>query len=262
MELPPYRMPTMKGLAIHTWERTWQYIKKAGTVILGISIIMWALMTYPGLSAEQEALWQSKIDAAQTAGEKADLHKRMAEAGLQASVAGYMGRGLEHITAPLGFDWRVNVALVGGFAAKEVIVSTMGTAYSLGEVEEGRPGQPEPASGRRARLEQTHGLCHDDIRDGLCSLPGYRGGNPQGNQVLEMGPFLHGLHHRIGLYPGIGGLPGRPCPGTGGVTMWETVIVLAVVVVAVVFVARRLWRESREGSCGCCDTCPGAAARH
>ena len=139
MELPPYRMPTMKGLAIHTWERTWQYIKKAGTVILGISIIMWALMTYPGLSAEQEALWQSKIDAAQTAGEKADLHKRMAEAGLQASAAGYMGRGLEHITAPLGFDWRVNVALVGGFAAKEVIVSTMGTAYSLGEVEEEDP---------------------------------------------------------------------------------------------------------------------------
>ena len=49
MELPPYRFPTLRGLAIHTWERTWQYIKKAGTVILGISILLWALMTYPGL---------------------------------------------------------------------------------------------------------------------------------------------------------------------------------------------------------------------
>ena len=49
MELPPYRMPTFKGLAIHTWERTWQYVRKAGTVILGLSIVLWALMTFPGL---------------------------------------------------------------------------------------------------------------------------------------------------------------------------------------------------------------------
>ena len=49
MKLPPYRLPTFKGLAIHTWERTWPYIKKAGTVILGISIILWAMMTFPGL---------------------------------------------------------------------------------------------------------------------------------------------------------------------------------------------------------------------
>ena len=49
MELPPYRFPTFKGLLIHTWERTWQYIKKAGTIILGISIVIWAMMTFPGL---------------------------------------------------------------------------------------------------------------------------------------------------------------------------------------------------------------------
>jgi ferrous iron transport protein B len=53
MELPPYRAPTLRGLLIHTWERTWQYIKKAGTVILAFSVILWAMMTFPRLSQEQ-----------------------------------------------------------------------------------------------------------------------------------------------------------------------------------------------------------------
>ena len=66
MELPPYRMPTLKGVLIHTWNRTWQYIKKAGTIILGISIVLWAFMTFPGLpqtklahyESERQALWR------------------------------------------------------------------------------------------------------------------------------------------------------------------------------------------------------------
>ena len=57
MELPPYRFPTLRGLLIHTWERTYQYIKKAGTVILGISILLWALMTFPGLSERQNGIF-------------------------------------------------------------------------------------------------------------------------------------------------------------------------------------------------------------
>ncbi len=59
MELPPYRLPTFKGLAIHTWERTWQYIKKAGTIILGISIVLWAMMTFPGLPDEESQKFES-----------------------------------------------------------------------------------------------------------------------------------------------------------------------------------------------------------
>ncbi|MCP4667836.1 MAG: ferrous iron transporter B, partial [Deltaproteobacteria bacterium] len=60
MELPPYRLPTLKGLFIHTWERTWQYIKKAGTVILGFSVILWVLMTFPGLSQEQAKSFEDR----------------------------------------------------------------------------------------------------------------------------------------------------------------------------------------------------------
>ncbi|MDM8523898.1 ferrous iron transport protein B [Desulfococcaceae bacterium HSG8] len=119
MELPPYRLPTFKGLAIHTWERTWQYIKKAGTVILGISVIIWAMMTFPRLPDSQVP--------------ESDSEKAMA--ALKYSVAGRIGTALESVTRIAGFDWRTNIALVGGFAAKEVVVSALGTAYSMGDVD-------------------------------------------------------------------------------------------------------------------------------
>jgi len=136
MELPPYRTPTLKGLLIHTWERTWQYAKKAGTLILGVSVLMWALMSYPGLPADEQAAWDQRVQAAASAEAKAALQNQMAGDALANSFAGRVGRAITLATDPLGFDWRTNVALVGGFAAKEVIVSTLGTAYSLGAVEE------------------------------------------------------------------------------------------------------------------------------
>jgi ferrous iron transport protein B len=160
MELPPYRLPTFRGLLIHTWERTWQYIKKAGTVILGISILLWAMMTFPGLpdsrldefSRQRQAILVStpvavKAESDSTEGSNLTdaaetLRTRLltvdaeeAEATLRNSLAGRIGTALEGVSQLAGFDWRINIALVGGFAAKEVVVSTLGTAYSLGEVD-------------------------------------------------------------------------------------------------------------------------------
>ena len=161
MELPPYRMPTFKGLAIHTWERTWQYIKKAGTIILGFSVILWAMMSFPALPdssvLEFETRHQALLNAAPAAivaelentREGAELSReavslreklnginyRKAETALRYSIAGRIGTALESVSRWAGFDWRTNIALVGGFAAKEVVVSTLGTAYSLGEVD-------------------------------------------------------------------------------------------------------------------------------
>jgi ferrous iron transport protein B len=160
MELPPYRFPTFKGLFIHTWERTWQYIKKAGTVILAISILLWAMMTFPGLpenelaafeKARRETLMAAPAPVAEEVGnapkdavlspEARDLAQRLmaveaqkSEAALKYSYAGKIGITLEYVSRWAGFDWRTNIALVGGFAAKEIIVATLGTAYSLGEV--------------------------------------------------------------------------------------------------------------------------------
>lgn len=155
MELPPYRAPTLKGLFIHTWERTWQYIKKAGTVILGISIILWAMMTYPGLPskrvAEFEAMRQQVMASDNAPAKLLRIDQLEAKAGLRHSIAGRIGIALEPISRLAGFDWRTNIALVGGFAAKEVIVSTLGTAYSLGEADQ------ENTTSLKDRLSQdTH----------------------------------------------------------------------------------------------------------
>jgi ferrous iron transport protein B len=141
MELPPYRLPTFRGLLIHTWERTWQYVKKAGTVILAISIVLWALMTFPRLPETQQQTFEQRREAI-TAAAPQNLEDQLkvidaqeTEAALRHSVAGKIGTAMESITHLAGFDWRTNIALVGGFAAKEVVVSTLGTAYSLGEVD-------------------------------------------------------------------------------------------------------------------------------
>ncbi len=152
MELPPYRLPTFKGLLIHTWEKTWQYIRKAGTVILGASILIWATMTFPGLPAgveqgfelqRQQIFARYQLDPARTelgglpkAGqdELATLEDNRSEQALRHSLAGRLGRLLEGVSQVAGFDWRTNIALVGGVAAKEIVISTLGTAYSLGAV--------------------------------------------------------------------------------------------------------------------------------
>jgi ferrous iron transport protein B len=151
MELPPYRMPTLRGLCIHTWERSWEYMRKAGTIILAISVLIWAAMTFPALPEDAASAFDARAQAAsallegqQETGEdppadlEADLTRvgaERAEAALRNSFAGRAGVALESLTAPAGFNWRVNIALLGGFAAKEVIVSTLGTAYSLGEID-------------------------------------------------------------------------------------------------------------------------------
>jgi ferrous iron transport protein B len=176
LELPPYRLPTFKGLLIHTWERAWQYVRKAGTIILAISIVFWALMSFPGLpEAERkvydnerasilagapQAVRPSLLDpeaAALAKGGDTEIDQYRlrlrqvdydeAQGALKYSIAGRIGSSLTAITALNGFDWRTNVALVSGFAAKEVIISTMGTAYSLGQ---SRRGEKIPLSGRLA----------------------------------------------------------------------------------------------------------------
>lgn len=145
MELPPYRLPTLRGVLIHTWERAWQYIKKAGTVILAISVLLWAAMTFPGLPEDTTQAFEAQRQAAETEEAVAAVDQAEAQAALKHSLAGRVGVALEGVSRAAGFDWRTNIALVGGIAAKEVIVATLGTAYSLGEVD---PEESQPLSER------------------------------------------------------------------------------------------------------------------
>jgi ferrous iron transport protein B len=121
MELPPYRAPTLRGILTHVWERSWLYLKKAGTIILVISILLWAATSYPKPGESKLAgLNQQQIQ----------------EAELMHSVAGTIGSGLEPVIRPLGFDYRIGTALIGALAAKEVFVAQMGIVYSIGEADE------------------------------------------------------------------------------------------------------------------------------
>jgi len=108
IELPPYRIPTIKGTLIHMWERGSQFLKKVWTIVLAGAIIIWFLGTFP-----------SGVDYAS-----------------EASYAGKLGHIIEPVVAPLGADWRGGVALLFGFVAKEIVVATMGVLYGTGENQE------------------------------------------------------------------------------------------------------------------------------
>jgi len=121
MELPPYRMPTLKAVAIHMWQRGWIFLKRAGTIILGISIILWAAMSYPKPSRQSLA----------------DLNsQQLQQVRLESSVIGRIGRAIEPAVKPLGFDWKIGTALIGATAAKEVFISQLAMVYAVGSEDE------------------------------------------------------------------------------------------------------------------------------
>jgi ferrous iron transport protein B len=131
MEMPPYRFPTLKGLLIHMWERARLYVKKAGGLILAISVVMWALTSYPkpGPTPEaEERTAQGDPVAVEMAGENTQRAEELAY-----SAAGRVGHAIEPALRPMGFDWKIGTALIGAFAAKEMFVAQMGIVYSLGE---------------------------------------------------------------------------------------------------------------------------------
>ncbi len=197
MELPPYRLPTFYGVMLHSGERAWQYAKKAGTVILAISVIIWVTMTFPRLHPDKLKSYDAQLaplttqltvleDQAKPDEEKfaklkrqvkaikekmqkaqsehlsikvkafenelANIDKQLvlvykinsvkrkigaieakiSEEKLRHSYAGQAGIKLESVSKYAGFPWQVNIALVGGFSAKEVVVSVLNQAYGMG----------------------------------------------------------------------------------------------------------------------------------
>jgi len=138
MELPPYKLPTWKSLGAQVRLRAWLYLRKAGTLILGVSVLLWAMASWP--PARHDAARQAELAAARAAGDAARvqvLDNQRAEEDLRASLLGRVGQALEPVMAPLGFDWRISSSLLGAFAAKELFVAQLGVVYALGETAEG-----------------------------------------------------------------------------------------------------------------------------
>ncbi|MCX6966979.1 MAG: ferrous iron transport protein B, partial [Verrucomicrobia bacterium] len=116
LELPPYRKPSLRSVALCMKERASLFVTRAGTVILALSVILWALATYP---------------------KPADPNATRAEA-ISQSFAGQMGRALEPAIRPLGYDWKIGIGLISSFAAREVFVGTMAIVYNVeGNMKEG-----------------------------------------------------------------------------------------------------------------------------
>ena len=125
LELPPYRRPVWTVVLRHMWDRSKLFVRRAGTVILGINILLWFLTTYPKLDVPAVP-FDAQIPAVAT-GESAALRH---------SFAGRLGHLIEPVIAPLGFDWKIGIGLITSFAAREVFVSTMSVVYNIGNTEE------------------------------------------------------------------------------------------------------------------------------
>ena len=158
LELPPYRVPSLLNVLQTIRERAWQFVRRAGTVILAISILLWALVTFPRVGPESAgagastAARQSKVGASESSAPResetvqpAAGASNVAEAGraagdgggkgeqIRQSYAGRLGRLLEPAIAPLGFDWQMGIGLISSFAARETLVSTLSIVYNVGE---------------------------------------------------------------------------------------------------------------------------------
>ena len=154
MELPPYRMPTVKSMMLHMWDRSKMYLQKAGTIILATSIILYLCNTYPE-KTEFSQDYDAQIEAAQKAGAAEDdetvvaLENAKQNETLEYTISGRAGKVLEPIFAPMGFDWKISTATIGALAAKEVFVAQMGILYSEGEAD-------EESEGLRATLSKQY----------------------------------------------------------------------------------------------------------
>ncbi|MEO2031823.1 MAG: ferrous iron transporter B [Planctomycetaceae bacterium] len=139
IELPPYRMPGIRNALATVMERAMIFVRQAGTVILLISVILWALATYPkmpeGTPISAEAVERiNQLQAANNGSSSStEIDRIMAQESLAWSFAGRAGKLVEPVFAPLGFDWKINVGVITSFAAREVVVSTLAIVYGIGE---------------------------------------------------------------------------------------------------------------------------------
>lgn len=142
LELPPYRLPLLGNLLRTTWQRVKTFLVEAGTIILALTIVMWALLSYPKDPATTARFEARRAEVVQTvpAPERDAALQRLADAEqaaqLRHSIAGRLGHAIEPALAPLGFDWRIGVGILGAFTAREVFISTLGMVFGIGKADE------------------------------------------------------------------------------------------------------------------------------
>lgn len=140
LELPEYQTPVLREVLLRVYRRARVFVTQTGTVILALSVVLWALISYPRteLDPTQRAAVVAELPAeADEAARGAAIGVAEAQTRLANSFAGRIGKAIEPLIEPLGFDWKIGIGLVGSFAAREVLVSTLGQVYGVGsEVDE------------------------------------------------------------------------------------------------------------------------------
>jgi ferrous iron transport protein B len=137
LELPPYRLPSLRTTLRMMGERAFVFLKEAGTVILACTIVLWALLTFPRSDAAPvETPPAAAIHAEAGKSPRPPTEADLAERRIGQSYGGRLGKALEPALEPLGFDWKLGVGIIGAFAAREVFVSTLGLVYGVGEVDD------------------------------------------------------------------------------------------------------------------------------
>jgi ferrous iron transport protein B len=132
IELPPYRWPRLGGVIRMMWSKSSMFLREAGTVILGCSIALWALLYFPHHVPTGSADYDALVARAPTEDAKAVVLADKQAVQLENSYGGQLGHAIEPVIRPLGFDWKIGVGIIGAFAAREVFVSTLGIVYAVG----------------------------------------------------------------------------------------------------------------------------------
>ena len=143
IELPEYRMPTIKNLLLEMWNQSKEYLKKAGSIILVLSVLLWGLASFPKIQMYSQD-YQNEIQTVQSSAlsdvqKEEKLHEiaqEMQEEELSFTYAGRIGRFLEPALRPIGFDWKIGTALIGALAAKEMFVAQLGIVNAVRETED------------------------------------------------------------------------------------------------------------------------------
>ncbi|MCB9287483.1 MAG: ferrous iron transport protein B [Lewinellaceae bacterium] len=155
LELPEYRPPVLRNVVLTVWEKVKAFIWEAGRIIMAISIVLWLLASYGPPADMQKARKEALALAQERRLDEAETANLLAARQIEASFAGHLGKVIEPAIRPLGFDWKIGIALITSFAAREVFVGTMATIYSIGSeddeysVRDKMAQERDPVTGRR-----------------------------------------------------------------------------------------------------------------
>ncbi len=145
MEMPPYKVPHWRNVILTIVEKVKSFVFTAGKIIVAISIVLWALASYGPGNRREVAIQQIEVQAADNNWNEETKNLHLMSAKLENSYMGIFGKSIEPVIKPLGYDWKIGIALIASFAAREVFVGTMATIYSVGE-------EGDPAQGVKAQM--------------------------------------------------------------------------------------------------------------